>query len=412
MKKQLILAIALFISITSFAQKKELKTLAKAVKSNNYAEAKTVISQLEPMLSSMDDKSKAKYFLNKGKAFFANGAGSGDDVSVALESLSKISGKDFLGEITELKRLMQNDLLTKANDLYIAKDFIKASAGFDKLFSITEDQSYLYYAAISAIQGQDMDLALKHYLKLDTLGYTGVETQYFATSVASGKEEILDKSNRDLFVKAKTHVSPGERQTESKVGEITKNIALIYINKGETDKALASMKKARAENPDNVDLIIQEANLYLKLKDDVKFKALMKEAVEKNPNNAVLHYNIGVISMKNKDFASARESFNKALSVDATHTDAALNLSTSYIDEGNSLIEQMNALGSSNADNIKYDELKAEKARLFNVGAKTLEAFITNNADVDKNIAKQLYNIYNALGDSDKASTVKSKFGL
>ena len=105
MKKQLILAITLFVTVFSFAQKKEMKTLVKAVKNSNYAEAKTTLSQLEPMLSSMDDKTKAKYYLNKGKAFFANGAGSVDDVMVAVESLGKISGGSLAGEVSDLKKL-------------------------------------------------------------------------------------------------------------------------------------------------------------------------------------------------------------------------------------------------------------------------------------------------------------------
>ncbi|WAC02822.1 hypothetical protein N7U66_04045 [Lacinutrix neustonica] len=93
MKKQLILSLALMITFFSFAQKKELRELEKAVKNNNYAEAKAAVLELEPLLSSMDDKSKAKFYLNKGKAFFANGAGSGEEVMMAVESLENISRK-------------------------------------------------------------------------------------------------------------------------------------------------------------------------------------------------------------------------------------------------------------------------------------------------------------------------------
>ena len=50
MKKQLIIALAFSISAFSFAQKKELKTAEKAIKNNNYAEAKVAIDQAEGLI--------------------------------------------------------------------------------------------------------------------------------------------------------------------------------------------------------------------------------------------------------------------------------------------------------------------------------------------------------------------------
>lgn len=414
MKKQLILAITLFATVFSFAQKKELKTLAKAVKNSNFAEAKAVLTQLEPMLSSMDDKSKAKYYLNKGKAFFANGAGSGADVMVAVESLGKITGSGLEGEVSNLKKLMEKDLLQDANTLFTNKNYKEAATAFYNLYEIVPtDLEYLYYAAYSAKNGEDYANGLKYYLKLKELGYTGVKTEYFATSKETGEEDVFDKETRDLYVnKLKTHVSPGERESESRVSEINNNIINFYNKQDNTDAALVVLKEARELDPQNIDLILSGANLYLKLKDDQKFKSLMQEAVKMQPNNAGLHYNIGVINMRNKDIDASIESFKKTLSIDPSYTDAALNISTAYIDKGNSLIEKMNALGNSSADNAKYDQLKTEKANYFQMGADILEAFISNNPKADAGIGQQLYNIYNALGNTDKANAVKSKFGL
>ena len=68
MKKQLIIALAFSISAFSFAQKKELKTVEKAIKNNNFAEAKTAVAQAEALLSAMDEKTKAKFYYLKGQA--------------------------------------------------------------------------------------------------------------------------------------------------------------------------------------------------------------------------------------------------------------------------------------------------------------------------------------------------------
>ncbi|WP_159024144.1 lipopolysaccharide assembly protein LapB [Formosa sp. L2A11] len=409
MKKQVIVALALSVSAFSFAQKKELKAAEKAIKSNNYAEAKASLSQVTPMLSSIDDKYKAKYYFLQAEALYANGAGSTEDVNKSLENLNKVDDS-MKSEVAEFKNKMQNTYLVKANNNFKEKKYTLASQEFEQLYNIVPaDTTYLYYAAVSAVSDQDYDTALRQYIKLDDLGYTGIETQYYATNVATGEEEVMAKSQRDLFVKAKSHNNPGMRKTESKQAEITKNIALIYVSQGKTDEALAAAKKARMQDPENLDLILTEANLYLELEETDKFKDLMEEAVKQQPENPNLHYNIGVISLKNLDFEGARTSFEKALELKPDYADAALNESTTYIDEGNSLIEEMNSLGTSKADNARYDELRAKKTSLFDQGADVLVKYIANNPNPVPNIYQQLINIYNATGETSKAKEIQAK---
>jgi len=407
MKKQLILAIALLVTVFSFAQKKEVKALEKAVNKNNYAEAKSLITQLEPMIGSMDDKLKDKYYLAAANAYFANGTSSAEDVLKATTLLDKVTEDN--SDVTVLRQDIENDLLTKANGFFTTKEFGKAAVAFENLYNVNkEEQTYLYYAASSAINNQDMDGALKYYLQLNDLGYTGVGTEYFATNKANGEEEILEKNARDNYVKLGTHENPGERQTESRAGEITKNIALIYANKGENDKALEAIATAKKNNPEDVNLIISEANIYNKIGNTAKFQELLQEAALKVPNDPTIHYNIGVVYMNSNEIAKARKSFEKVLELEPTNSDAALNLSTSYITEGNALIEQMNSLGTSKADNLKYDQLKNQKGQLFNDGANTLLNYIKIDPKAPDSIYEQLANIYNALGETEKAKEAKS----
>jgi len=117
MKKQLILSLALFVSILSFAQKKELKTLEKAIKNNNFAEAKATAIQLESMLDSMDDKMKSKFYFNRAKALYANGAGSFTNFYTAFNDLTKVDSK-YVSELNDTKQFVRNELLQKANNFY------------------------------------------------------------------------------------------------------------------------------------------------------------------------------------------------------------------------------------------------------------------------------------------------------
>lgn len=409
MKKQLIIALAFSICAFSFAQKKELKTLEKAVKNGNFAEAKSAISQAESLMSAMDKKSKDKFYYLKGQALYANGKGSMSDIDAAIESLGNVEGA-YTAEIKQLKQTMSNGALTTGNTAYEKEDYSKASKYFEKAYRITEkDTMYLYYAAATAVNVKEYDRALGIYEELKDLGYTGIQKQYFAIDKESGEEQVLDKGTLDLYIKAGSHIKPGMRLSESKKPEIVKNVALIYISNGDNEKALGAIKDARAENPENIDLIVNEANIYLQLKDEDKFKALIEEALAKDPENTVLHYNVGVVNMNKGDLEGAQASYEKVLSIDPSYSNAALNLSNLFIEKGNVVIEDMGKLGMSKADDIKYEKLKVEKNDLFNKGAKVLIDFIGKNSDANTDIFVQLKNIYNALGETEKAKEVAAK---
>ncbi|QCE43160.1 tetratricopeptide repeat protein [Psychroserpens sp. NJDZ02] len=405
MKKQLILAIALLVSVGSFAQKKEIKALEKAVKNNNYAEAKTLVSQLESMEGSMDDKLKDKYYLASASAYFANGAASYEDISKAVETLEKLSGNSVAGE--NLKQTIENGLLTKANDSYTSKDFSNAAIGFENLYNVNKtDPSYLYYAAVSALTAQDMDQALKYYLMLDDLNYTGVETEYFATNL-EGKEEVLDKNVRDNYVRLKTHTNPGERLTESREGEITKNIVIIYTNKGETEKALAAMKKARDANPNDSNLLVTEANLQYKLGNTAKYEELISQALTNDPNNSELLYNLAVLANDSGNSEKAKTYYSKSLELDPTNVNTLTNLAVLILADEQSIIDQMNNLGTSAADNRKYDELKEKRLALYNEAIPYLEKVV--DIAPDNKIIDTLVSIYGAVGQDAKAKAIKEK---
>ncbi|WP_452602568.1 tetratricopeptide repeat protein [Pontimicrobium sp. MEBiC06410] len=417
MKKQLILSLALFVTLFSFAQKKEVKMLEKAVKNNNYAEAKAMASKLESLTGSMDNKMKAKYYLNKGKAYFANGAGSNKDVMMAVESLKQVPSGSYESEVGKLKQLMENDLLTKANDLYKANKFKEASAAFYNLYNVApEDQVYLYYAAVSAVGAQDFDSALSHYLKLKDLGYTGVETQYFATSKETGEEQPFDKATRDLYVnKLKTHINPRDGKTESKTAEITKNIALIYLEQGKNDEALAAIQEARAANPKDTALILTEANTQFKLGNKEAYATLIKEAISNDPTNKDLLFNLGVLASDAGNKEEARSYYEKAIEIDANYVNALTNLSALILSAENAIVEEMNGLGSSAKDDRRYDELRAQKDKIYKEAIPYLETVLEISEKENKSnadVARTLMNIYNAIDETTKAKALREKYGL
>ncbi len=408
MRKQVIIALAFSMSMLTFAQKKELRTAEKAIKGDNFAEAKTALSQVKSMLSSMDDKSKAEYYYLYGQALYANGAGTNDDFDAALESVNMV--KDgYDQEVKDLKRDMINKLLERGNKAYESKNYASSSDYFEKIYRLSPaDTTYLYYAASTAISAPDYDRALKLYEELKALGYTGVETQYYATNKETGEEEVLDKNTQDLYVRAKSHINPGQRKTDSKSPEIVKNIALIYVNKGDDEKAIAAMQDAREQSPNDVNLILTEANVHYKMGNTEKFKTLLQKATEMDPDNAELQYNLGVIAGEAGDVESAKKYYDKAVELDPKYVNAYINMAALVLGTEREIVEEMNGLGNSKKDNLRYDELKEARQKIYQDAIPYLKQAIEVKPD-NLDATKTLMNIYSSIGETAKYKELKAK---
>jgi tetratricopeptide (TPR) repeat protein len=414
MKKQIIIALALLVSTFTFAQKNEIKAAEKAIKNGNYADAKAAISAADGLIGSADDKTKAKFYFLKGQALYANGTGSNQDIDAAIESLNMVatvegSNGKYSGDVAELKQAMLSNFLTKGQADLEQKQYVKSADNFEKAYRMSvKDTVYLYYAASTAVSGQDYDKALGYYHELKALGYKGADMEYTAVNKETNEVENFDNKNlRDISVKAGTHIKPEDKKGESKSSEIVKNIALIYIAKGENEKAAAAMKDARKGNPDDLGLLISEANIMLKLDKRDEFKKLMEEATTKDPSNPELQYNLGVIAAEGGDIESAMKYYKNAIELNPDYADAHNNMAVLILEKDQEIIEKMNALGNSAADNKKYDEYKLQRLDVYKEALPHLE--IAFNLKPNVYVAKTLMNIYSAIDDMPKFKEMKAK---
>jgi tetratricopeptide (TPR) repeat protein len=413
MKTKILILLAIMVSMVGFSQKNEIKAADKALKSGDAATAKSTLEGISSTIDAADVKYQAQYYSVLGSAY-----SNLSEFEPAIEALRKVisieeaSGKKkFTADAQQKLSQMTADIINAAVEDNNNKDY---KAGAEKLYMgyklSPKDTLYLYYAASSAVNGADYDTALKYYNELKEIGYDGSGVKYTAVNIESGEVEEMDKGTRDLYVKAGTHKDPKEEKTPSKSAEIVKNLALIYQQQGKNDEALAAYEDAIASNPDDVNLVLNKANLYYTMGDKAKFKELMGQAAAMAPNNPDLMYNIGVISMEQGNLEEARAAYLKVLEIDPSYVNAQLNLSTSYVNEGNSLIDEMNTLGTSRADTARYDELKQKKDDLFVEGSKILEEALKMNPD-NEGVLAQLKNIYGALGDNENFMRIKKLLG-
>jgi tetratricopeptide (TPR) repeat protein len=409
MKTKILTITLSFLTLVAIAQKKEIRDAGKAIDKGSYAEAKTLLTQAEPNLSEANSSYETDYYLYKGQAYLGTGENTPvADLITAAEAFKKAQelGSD---EAADGLASITNSLVQSAIKDQNAEKYDKAA---EKLYAgyqlNNKDTLYLYFAASNSINAGDYDTALKYYEELKGLGYTGIETQYIAVNKETGEEEVMGKTQRDLMVKSGEYLNPEDREIPSKAGEIAKNIALIYIDQGKNDKAIAAIDAAKLANPDDISLLQSEADMYYKLGDKEKYKALMEAIVEKDPNNPTIFYNLGVTSYEIGNIEAAIKYYNKALELNPKLTEARLNIAAAILSGEAAIVEQMNSLGLSKADTQKYDELAEQRKGLYRKALPYLEKVMENDPENVEAIRTTM-NIYYQLGEAEKAAAAQEK---
>ena len=417
MKKNVVLILALMMSVFTFAQKKEIKEAEKAIKGNNFANAKSAINAAEALISAMDDKTKAKFYFLKAQALYANGAGSNEDVAGAFKSFddlaqleNRIGKKTYTPKADAMKLEMVNNFVKKGSDAYEQKNFTEASLNFERAYRASPaDTLYLYNAATVSVMEKDYDRAIGIYNELMDIGYTGITTEFRATDKETGQDEVFPtETMRDLSVRAGTHENSRNEKTDSKLGEIAKNVALIYIEQDKTEEAIAAIEKAKKSNPNDVNLILSEANAYYKMGNNEKYKELITKALELDPTNVDLVFNLGVFAAQENNFEQAKSYYDKAIEMDSGYKNAYMNMAALILDQEQKIIDEMNNLGTSAADNKKYDELKNQRQQLY----KDAVPYLVSVMEIDPKdlgAARTLMNIYSALDDMPNFNAIKAK---
>jgi hypothetical protein len=433
MKKTAILASAILISTGLYAQKDELKTLKRIYDNDTPSEkdaaeykaaaekAKTYLSTASegdkvlinyfaaeaPFMETMILMSKPENQSNPALAMKLFNPEKIHALALAYSEMrdyeKKNSKNTYTKDIDESVSFFGPTLLNYAISMGAQKQYKEgAKVLYDIYLMDKKNLDNLYYAASYAVNGADFDTALAYYDELKKSNYSGEGTQYLATSVVSGKEEPFNsKADRDKMVSLKTHIKPREEKIPSKRGEIYKNIALILVEKGKTEEAKTAFADAIKENPNDMSLKMNEANLYLKLKDNATYKTKVAAILEKEPNNADLVYNLGVVAMESGQLQEAETFLNKTITIKPDYSNAYMNLAAIKLMGDDKVVAEMNKLGNSEKDNKRYDVLKKQRTESFNAAMPYLEKAYTLDPN-NEGVIENLLSVYNFLELTDK----------
>lgn len=406
------------------AQKKELRKIDKLVLESFWEEAKDELENSKSLILSSEDKYKAQFYFYDAKV--SNELKDFKNAINSLNNLNKLNPNSNLPtklelEYSNLGIVISNSVVNSAVTDNQNSNFLDAAEKLIMAYEMDMDKNidYLYFAAGSAVNGKDYDLSLEYYLKLKNMGYTGIVDEYFVTNNETGVEEKVSQTEYDLLKTSKDYSNPRIGQTESRFPEIVKNIALIYVQQGKNNLAEAAIKEAREIQPDDVSLLLNEADLYIRISNNSdndedrllyrnKFKTLMEKAIELDPDNGILYYNLGVIYAEQGELALAKEKYSQAIKLVPDYVDAYLNLVSVILEDEVSIVEEMNSLGTSKKDNLRYDELKVKREDLYRECVPLLEELL-NVSPTNIDALNTLKNIYGVLGNNEAFMRIKAK---
>ena len=422
MRAILVITILLF-SFNVQSQKKELRKIDKLVLESFFEEAKDALESSKSLILSSEDKYRAQYYFYDAKV--SNELKMYENAISSLNNLLSINESIYPTKVEQeyknLSIIISNGIVNGAVNDNKEGNFLDAAEKLIMAYNMDTEQyvDYLYFAAGSAVNGKDYEKSLKYYLELKNKGYTGIVDEFFVTNNETGQEEKVSQTEYDLLKSSKEYSNPRIGQTESRFPEIVKNIALIYVQQGQNELAEEAIKEARAIQPDDVSLLLNEADLYIRISNNSdndderlfyrnKFKSLMEMAIEMDPTNGILYYNLGVIYAEQGELELSKEKYQKAIELIPDYLDAYLNLVSIILEDEVAIVEEMNNLGNSKKDNLRYDELKNDRENLYRECVPLLEELLKVSPE-NIDALNTLKNIYGVLGENEAFMQVKAK---
>ncbi len=410
------LGITLLMSSGLLAQKGEVRSAEKALSENNFEEAKTELEKAKELnIEAEKEKWVNRYYNAQAKTLIGGNEGKDatlEDLKAAAEFYNKTLANEADNEeakngITNIKNLLVNGAVDNQNE----KNFELASKKLYTSYQLgKKDTIHLYYAAGNAINAEKYETAIGYFETLMELGFDGSSVTYFATNTETGKKESFgqDKEYRDIALKTGDYKDPVDEKSPSKKAEIAKTISRLYLQMEQPEKAMEAVQIAKEMDPDDITMLQVEADLYYQMDNIEKYREIMNKVKDMAPDDANIYLNLGISSEQLDDMKAAKEFYQKAIELDPELLNAYLNLASVILAEEQGIIDQMNELGMSAADNKKYEKLNKQKQEIYEEAKPILLKAYNINPD-SKGVVQTLMNIYYQTGENDKAKEMKAK---
>ena len=303
--------------------------------------------------------------------------------------------------------------LIEASAAYESGDYEGAYHGYMSAFELKKnellgefsslDTGLLFNAGIIAGQSGNIEASVEAFRSCLDLGYKGIT--YTATYVTSGAPQQYPNKTameKDLELGLATDPVVGDDVRPS----VYISLINAYKKLEDEENYTLTLSEARANYPENKDLLDIQLQSFLDNKDYDCALANLDEAIEKNPTKGIYHFVKGnILQTELKDLDAALTEYKRAVELDSTLSDAMYMCGLVYIDRANEITEQMNNLGLN--ETRKYNALKDKQKGVFEESLQYFEKSYEMNPN-DMDIVRALMEVYRKVGDYQKSMDMKA----
>ncbi len=329
MKKLLILlGLSLLISLGGYAQKNKRTSAFMYNKNQQYAKAMEAIDEA---IKHPKTEKDAKTWMYRGIIYF----NIANDTSAAVKSLSQDAAKISVESFKKSKEYDVKDVYAGESAMYLlnltnifyqrgaqgfqSSDFETALINFKEAFEIAEmdnrfDTIAAFNVGMSGIYSENPEVAAEYLSKCLAVDYKDPRVYLF-------------------YARA-------EKQM------------------GDTIKAFEVLEQGREVFPNEGSLRLEEAQLYLETGNNDKLISSLKSAIDGDPQNANLYRVLGQTYENVGDVDNAILSYTKAIEINPEFGDAIFNLGAIYVNRASTLYKEANNLPFE--ENEKYEKLKGQ----------------------------------------------------
>lgn len=263
----------------------------------------------------------------------------------------------------------------------------------------TQIQNYYgfyYNKAIASYQEESFEIATDNFEKayfINPSDSNSILNAAYAAS-AAGFEDRANENYKKAIAAGNTDIGVHLR------------LYNYAIAKEDYDGAYVILEAARIDYPNNVDLMKYQINILIEQDKIGEAKAGIEEAIAKEPTNPDLYFSLGVIQEEQEELEAAKNSYSKALEIDADHYNSNFNIGVLVFNECNILIKERSAL--SYKEDKKIANLTTQIDERLRGALPFWEKLYSIKSE-ETTILETLEYIYLSLKMNDKAEEISSK---
>jgi len=265
----------------------------------------------------------------------------------------------------------------------------------------------LFNNAIEEYNAGDYKSSLKHYAAIfeiipfdseDQLkrGNITTETIYMNSYLAASK--MKDNKQSKEFLQMLIDVNFNDPS-------IFAYMSNIFLEEGNTDKALEYLALGRESFEEDQGLIESEINLYLKLGKSGELIEKLSNAIDLNPENDIFYVVRGTCYQNNNEIEKAIIDYNSALEINPEQKIALNNISSCLLKQTDPIVEKMNNLSLSQTST--FNKLKLDLKNLYLKTLPYVKTYLELEPN-DKSILNVLAEIYTKLEMYKEAKEIKA----